>query len=120
MKETRDKRQELGDRGNEQRDQNREHCILSLCSYISRMKKSSHALYITPLCGYCHWVISAIEQLRLDVEIRDITTNRDDLEDLYRARQRTTVPVLRISSEEEDQWMPESRDIVAYLKTLVT
>lgn len=82
------------------------------------MSQKNLALYITPLCGYCHWVMSAIEQLGLEVEIRDITTNRDDLEDLYRARQRTTVPVLRITSEEDDRWMPESRDIVAYLQTL--
>ena len=82
------------------------------------MIENKLALYITPLCGYCHWVISAIEQLGLDVEIRDITTNRTDLEDLYRARQRTTVPVLRIMSEEGDQWMPESRDIVAYLQQI--
>jgi len=89
-----------------------------LCPYIVGMNKNTLALYITPLCGYCHWVMSAIEQLGLDVEIRDITTNRDDLEALYKARQRTTVPVLRITSKEDDQWMPESRDIVAYLQTL--
>ncbi len=76
------------------------------------------ALYITPLCGFCHYVMSAIQELGLEVEIRDITADRNDLEDLYQARQRLTVPVLRITTEESDQWMPESRDIVAYLQQL--
>ncbi len=76
------------------------------------------ALYITPLCGFCHYVMSAIDQLGLDVEIRDITTNRADMMALFQARQRTTVPVLRITTDEEDRWMPESRDIVQYLQGL--
>ena len=76
------------------------------------------ALYISPMCGYCHYVMSTIEDLGLDVEIRNIFADRKDLEDLYKARNRTTVPVLRITTNESDQWMPESRDIVAYLQGL--
>ena len=76
------------------------------------------ALYVTPLCGYCHYVISTIKELGLEVEIRNVMENREDLEDLYNARHRTTVPVLRITKDGEDQWMPESRDIVEYLQGL--
>jgi glutaredoxin 2 len=54
------------------------------------------------------------------VEIRNVYADRKDLEDLYNARKRTTVPVLRITTDEEDRWMPESRDIVEYLNTLVS
>jgi hypothetical protein len=62
--------------------------------------------------------MSAIRELGLEVEIRNIAADRNHLEDLYHARQRLTVPVLRITTVESDQWMPESRDIVAYLQGL--
>jgi len=74
------------------------------------------ALYVTPFCGYCRYVMSAIEQLGLEVEIRNIAADRQALEDLFNARGRTTVPVLRIISPEGEKWMPESRDIVDYLQ----
>jgi len=76
------------------------------------------ALYVTPMCGYCHYVISTIQELGLEVEIRNVYANRQDLEDLYNARKRTTVPILRITTDEGDEWMPESRDIVEYLQGL--
>ena len=82
------------------------------------MIKPQLALYITPLCGFCHYVMSTIQELGLEVDIRDITANRNYLEELYHARQRLTVPVLRITTDESDDWMPESRDIVAYLQQL--
>ncbi|MDC1528776.1 glutathione S-transferase N-terminal domain-containing protein [Gammaproteobacteria bacterium] len=78
------------------------------------------ALYVTPMCGYCHYVMSTIQDLDLEVEIRNVYADRKDLEDLYNARKRTTVPVLRITTDEEDRWMPESRDIVEYLNTLAS
>ena len=76
------------------------------------------ALYVTPICGYCHYVMSTIQELGLEVEIRNVYANRQDLEDLYNARKRTTVPILRITTDEGDEWMPESRDIVEYLQGL--
>ncbi len=76
------------------------------------------ALYVTPMCGYCHYVMSTIQDLGLEVEIRNIYADKKDLEDLYNARKRTTVPVLRITTDEGDRWMPESRDIVEYLQGL--
>ena len=76
------------------------------------------ALYVTPMCGYCHYVMSIIQQLGLDVEIHNIMADRNSLEALYTARGRTTVPVLRITGNSEDRWLPESRDIVEYLQGL--
>ncbi len=78
------------------------------------------ALYVTPYCGYCHYVIGTIKELGLDVEIRNVMADRKDMEELYQARNRTTVPVLRITENGEDQWMPESRDIVEYLQGLAS
>ena len=74
------------------------------------------ALYVSPMCGICHYVMSTIQELGLDVEIYNVMTDRKHLEDLFKARNRTTVPVLKITSDDDVQWMPESRDIVQYLQ----
>ena len=74
------------------------------------------ALYVTPMCGYCHYVMSIIQELNLDVEIHNVMADRNRLEELYKARNRTTVPVLKITSSDDVQWMPESRVIVQYLQ----
>jgi glutaredoxin 2 len=75
------------------------------------------ALYGYPACPFCRRVLSAIAELGLDIPLRD--TMQDDAHNtaLYEATGRETVPVLRI--EEADgsvRWMPESLDIVAYLR----
>lgn len=76
------------------------------------------ALYKYDGCPFCAMVRSAIERLGIDVELRDIFENPQHRDDLIEARQRATVPVLRITSPDgEDRWMPESRDIVRYLET---
>ena len=68
-------------------------------------------------CPFCLRVRGAIDELGLDVELRDIHADRKYLEDLRDARGRTTVPVLRITSAGgEERWMPESTDIVRYLR----
>lgn len=79
------------------------------------MSRQQLTLYVTPYCGFCHYVLSAIQQLGLEVAIRNVAADHAALEDLYNARGRTTVPVLRITSPEGEQWLPESREIVKYL-----
>lgn len=74
-------------------------------------------LYQTVGCPYCRLVRAAIDRLGIAVELRDVAGSRDDYADLLAARNRATVPVLRIIPEDgEERWMPESRDIVAYLE----
>ncbi len=75
------------------------------------------ALYMTPFCPFCIYVKTAIAQLGLDVEMRNIY-EQQYFDELLVARQRATVPVLRITDNEQEAWLPESRDIVAYLKQL--
>lgn len=75
------------------------------------------ALYGYPACPFCRRVLSAIAELGLDIPLRD--TMQDDAHNaaLFEATGRETVPVLRI--EEADgsvRWMPESLDIVHYLR----
>ncbi len=81
-------------------------------------KEDKLALYHFNGCPYCSIARSAIDRLGVDVELRDIFETSEYRDDLIEARQRATVPVLRISTPAgEDRWMPESRDIVRYLES---
>jgi glutaredoxin len=76
------------------------------------------ALYHFQGCPFCAIAREPIERLGVDVELRDIYQDRQYLDELFTARGRATVPVLRISGADgEDRWMPESRDIVHYIET---
>lgn len=75
------------------------------------------ALYYMPTCPYCIRVLRAIGRLGLDIELRNISENRTFRDELITARGRATVPVLRIDSpKDNERWMPESLDIIAYLE----
>ncbi|MGB5697047.1 MAG: glutaredoxin [Polyangiales bacterium] len=74
------------------------------------------ALYYTPTCPFCVRVLRVIDQLDIDVELRDIWANEHYRKELRAARGRATVPVLRCTSAAKDRWMPESADIVRYLR----
>jgi hypothetical protein len=74
------------------------------------------ALYSTPYCPFTFGVVSAIDRLGLNVEFRDIFSDPAHREALVAARGRARVPVLRITSKDDDTWMPESRDIIRYLE----
>jgi glutaredoxin len=75
------------------------------------------ALYHFDGCPYCSMVRSSIDRLGIDVELRDIFQDVQHRDDLVDVRGRATVPVLRItSSDGENRWVPESRDIVSYLQ----
>lgn len=79
--------------------------------------KDKLALYHTPGCPFCALVRASIDRLGIDVELRDVSTDRQHFNDLVAARNRATVPVLRITSPDGDsRWLPESRDIVQYLE----
>jgi glutaredoxin len=74
------------------------------------------ALYYFERCPYCRRVLGAIDELGLDVELRDILQHDDQRAALVKGTGRSTVPVLHITSAEGGfRWMPESADIVAYL-----
>lgn len=74
------------------------------------------ALYITQWCGFCHMVRRVADGLGVDVELRDVDASDDHRQALMSARGRGTVPVLRIVEGERDTWLPESRDIIAWLQ----
>ena len=80
------------------------------------MTEKNLSLYQYDGCPFCIRVMTTIKRLNVDVEIRNIRKNPKHLSDLRDARGRTTVPVLRIEGGGQDHWMPESGDIVKWLK----
>jgi glutaredoxin 2 len=62
-------------------------------------------------------VRQTINQLGLEVELRNINEDNKYRNELIAERDRATVPVLHITSPNGDKrWMPESRDIISYLE----
>ncbi len=74
------------------------------------------ALYYYKSCAYCLMVLAGAKRLGVKMDLRNIHADDEHLDALKAARGRTTVPVLRITQGGKDQWMPESSDIMDYLK----
>lgn len=75
------------------------------------------SLYYSPGCVFCHRVLQVIEELGIELTLRNLWEDRDAQRELVGARGRATVPVLRIHrADGSDVWMPESADIVRYLR----
>jgi glutaredoxin len=74
-------------------------------------------LYISRGCGFCSRVLHVIAELGIDVTTRDIYADRSAFSELIAARGRATVPVLRCTAGEVDRYMPESADIIRYLRS---
>ncbi|MAQ18555.1 MAG: glutaredoxin [Sandaracinus sp.] len=78
------------------------------------------ALYKYDTCGYCARVLRTIRSMGLEdrIELRDVLRDPARREELFEARGRGTVPVLRIEDDAGAvRWMGESRDIVTWLET---
>lgn len=83
-----------------------------------RSDSDTLSLYYFKTCPYCFRVLRVLKKLGVKVEKRDIHADSRHQADLIAARGRKTVPVLRInSSDGEERWLPESRDIINYLKS---
>lgn len=77
------------------------------------------ALYTMASCPFCQHVMSVIERLGLDIEMRNIYADRALRDELLEARGRATVPVLWIQAPDGSvRWMPESQDIIHYLESM--
>lgn len=67
-------------------------------------------------CPYCGRVTDALESIGVEVALKDIFEDPKAMSELMAARQRRTVPVLKIRGHDgTERWMPESADIVRYL-----
>ena len=74
------------------------------------------SLYQFYACPFCIKTRRAIRRLNLPIETRDAQKpgqHRDDLEMLGGA---IKTPCLRIEQDEENRWLYESDDIIAYLE----
>jgi glutathione S-transferase len=83
------------------------------------MRSPDLILYHAPGCPYCIRVDRVLDELGLEIEHRDVRSQPRHREDLHAARGRTTVPVLRIldvDGSADERWMPESLDIIRYLR----
>jgi glutaredoxin 2 len=83
------------------------------------MKKSqstSLALYHYDSCPFCAKTRRSIDELNVDVALRNIQLNHQHRIDLKQGGHKTQVPCLRIEdSNGESQWLYESDDIIHYL-----
>ena len=61
---------------------------------------------------------ASLARLGLDIELRNVDEDPQHRDALVKARQRATVPVLWVrSSDGDERWIPNSRDIVGYLES---
>lgn len=91
--------------------------MLEHCAPSESPSEDKLALYHMDGCPFCIMVRRVIDDLSVDVELRNIFQESQHREDLVGARGRATVPVLRITTPDgEERWMPESRDIIRYLE----
>ena len=78
-----------------------------------------YQLFKSDTCGFCFRVRGFVEQLGMDLPLRDVHTEPDAFRELLQGGGKSTVPCLRIERESsqgtEVQWMYESLDIMQYL-----
>lgn len=76
----------------------------------------SYTLFFMPGCYYCKIVIREAHRLGIELNLVDIYQDPSAAKRLMAWRGRTTVPVLEIPGPNGPKLMPESADIIAYLK----
>ena len=75
-----------------------------------------YQLYMYQGCGFCARVQRFVEELGLEMPVRDILADRNAFLELMEGGGRQTVPCLRIEDGDgELRWMYESADIMRYL-----
>ena len=76
------------------------------------------ALYQFEACPFCVKVRRQLRKYALNIELRDAKNNAAFKDELLREGGKGKVPCLRIEKRPGDvQWLYESDDIIAYLKT---
>ncbi|MDP6377007.1 MAG: glutaredoxin [Pseudomonadales bacterium] len=73
-------------------------------------------LYMYRGCGFCARVQRFLQELGIEMPLRDILTDHGALHELIEGGGRQTVPCLRIEDAGDGvRWMYESADIMRYL-----
>ena len=76
----------------------------------------SYQLFHSPTCGFCHRVRRHLDQLGIEIPLRDTLRDPGARAELIQGGGRATVPCLRIERDGEVRWMYESLDIMKYLE----
>jgi glutathione S-transferase len=76
----------------------------------------TYTLYHYASCPFCARVRQYLDQVRIDVPMRDILRDPAARRELIDGGGRATVPCLRIERDGEVSWLYESLDIIDYLK----
>lgn len=76
----------------------------------------SISLYHYELCPFCAKTRRVIDELDLEIELKNIQKNHQHRIELYEGAHKTQVPCLCIKQSNGDtQWLYESDDIINYL-----
>jgi len=79
-------------------------------------RKLPFVLYHKIACPFCYLVRHAVDELGLDLEMRDIVENPAYREELIAGGGKQQVPCLHILDPDGGtEWLYESRDIIEYL-----
>ncbi len=73
-------------------------------------------LYHLEFCPFCIDVRRAADELGIELQLVDVGRDAEARAMLFERRGRGTVPVLGVPSDDGEQLMGESRDIIAYLR----
>lgn len=83
---------------------------------MTKLQPTTLALYHYDSCPFCAKTRRSIDELNVDVELRNIQLHHQHWIDLQQGGQKTQVPCLRIDDASgETQWLYESDDIIYYL-----
>jgi glutaredoxin 2 len=77
-----------------------------------------YSLYYYDSCPFCARVLRSLNQVKVDVELRNVMSDSNHRSALQQATGRTTVPCLRIDNGTDSEWMFESMDIMRFLQSL--
>ena len=80
-------------------------------------KPQQLALYYSELCYFCHKVRKCLDELKLDIELRDVVGIATNRSELIAGGGKSQVPCLRLQyADGRIEWMYESDDICAWLR----
>jgi glutaredoxin 2 len=79
---------------------------------------TQYSLYYYDSCPFCARVLRSLNQVKVDVELRNVMSDSNHRSALQQATGRTTVPCLRIDNGTDSEWMFESMDIMRFLQSL--
>jgi glutathione S-transferase len=80
------------------------------------MMSETYQLYEYDRCPFCYRVRRFLDGAGIQIEGRDTLHDRDAFRELVQGGGRSTVPCLRIDTDDGTRWLYESLDIITYLK----